>query len=192
MVEVTYFRGLSLFLMPLLLVTTLAIIGVVVLIKLLNARQTGQSANPAGTSATRAERTTLLRERRDRYRQERTRILGMVDGGQISGEEAALLLNTVERETSTMACPFCEQDIRVEALKCRHCGNYLVEEDLRPRKLTRSNNKMMAGVCAGLAEFSGTDVSLIRILVVLISLSTGIISGLLIYLVAALVMPDSD
>ena len=192
MVEVSYFSGLSLFLIPLLLFTTLAIIGVVVLIKLLNARQTGQSANPAGTSATRAERTTLLRERRDRYRQERTRILGMVDGGQISGEEAALLLNTVERETSTMACPFCEQDIRVEALKCRHCGNYLVEEDLRPRKLTRSNNKMMAGVCAGLAEFSDMDVSLIRILVVLISLSTGIISGLLIYLVAALVMPDSD
>jgi len=192
MEPVHYSSGLSLFLLPMLLFTTLAIIGVVVLVKLLNARKNGQSAISTGTSATRVERTTLLRERRDRYQQERTRILGMVDGGQISGEEAALLLNTVERETSTMACPFCQQDIRIEALKCRHCGSYLVEEDLQPRKLTRSNNKMMAGVCAGFAEFSGMDVSLIRILVVLISLSTGIISGLLIYLVAALVMPDSD
>jgi len=192
METVHYASGLSLFLLPMLLFTTLAIIGVVILVKLLNARKTGQSAISTGTSATRVERTTLLRERRDRYQQERTRILGMVDGGQISGEEAALLLNTVERETSTMACPFCQQDIRIEALKCRHCGSYLVEEDLQPRKLTRSNNKMMAGVCAGFAEYSGMDVSLIRILVVLISLSTGIISGLLIYLVAALVMPDPD
>jgi phage shock protein C len=192
MEPVHYSSGLSLFLLPMLLFTTLAIIGVVILVKLLNARKNGQPENPAGISATRMERTTLLRERRDRYQQERTRILGMVDGGQISGEEAALLLNTVERETSTMACPFCQQDIRIEALKCRHCGSYLVEEDLQPRKLTRSNNKMMAGVCAGFAEYSGIDVSLIRILVVLISLSTGIISGLLIYLVAALVMPDPD
>jgi phage shock protein PspC (stress-responsive transcriptional regulator) len=192
MEPVHYASGLSLFLLPLLLFTTLAIIGVVILVKLLNARKTGQSENPAGTSATRVERMTLLRERRDRYEQERTRILGMVDGGQISGEEAALLLNTVERETSTMACPFCQQDIRIEALKCRHCGSYLIEEDLQPRKLTRSSNKMLAGVCAGIAEYSGMDVSLVRILVVLISLSTGIISGLLIYLVAALVMPDAD
>lgn len=192
MEAVPYSSGLALFLMPVLLFTALAIIGVVILVKLLSARNNGPSANPAGTSATRVERTTLLRERRDRYQQERTRILGMVDSGQISGEEAALLLNTVERETSTMACPFCEQDIRIEALKCRHCGSYLVEEDLRPRRLTRSNNKMMAGVCAGVAEYSDMDASLIRILVVLISLSTGIISGLLIYLVAALVMPDAD
>lgn len=131
----------------------------------------------------------MLRQRRDRYQKERTRILGMVDGGQISASEAAKLLDTIERETTTMACPFCGEDIRVEALKCHHCGHYLVEEDLRPRQLTRSRNKMLAGVCAGLADYIGMDVSLIRILVVLATLATGVIYGLLIYLVAALVMP---
>jgi phage shock protein PspC (stress-responsive transcriptional regulator) len=169
----------------------LIILGVILLIKLLNNRPSNPP-DTAGTSPSRAERTSLLRQRRDRYQQERTRILGMVDSGQISAGEAAQLLNTVERETTTMACPFCEKDIRIEALKCHHCGSYLVEEDHRPRRLTRSDNKMLAGVCAGIAEYAGMDTSLVRILVALVTFFSGIITGLLIYLVAALVMPPAD
>lgn len=175
-----------------LLFMLVVIIGVVLLVRMSNNRTAQGVPSPSGKSSNRAERTSLLRDRGDRYRQERTRILGMVDSGQISAAEAAQLLNSVERETTTMACPFCEQDIRIEAIKCRHCGNYLMEEDRQPRRLTRSNNKMMAGVCAGIAEYTGLDVSLIRILVVLATLSTGIITGLLIYLVTALVMPGVD
>ena len=170
----------------------LIILGVILLIKLLNNRPAAQSSDTPGTSPSREERASLLRQRRDRYQQERTRILGMVDSGQITAAEAAQLLNSVERETTTMACPFCEKDIRVEALKCHHCGSYLVEEDRRPRRLTRSDNKMLAGVCAGVAEYAGMDTSLVRILVVLITFFSGIITGLLIYLVAALVMPPAE
>lgn len=169
--------------------TLLVVLGVALLVKLINNRK---APNQAGASPSRAERTSLLRERRDRYQQERKRILGMVDGGQISAAEAARLLDSVERETTTMACPFCEQDIRVEALKCHHCGNFLVEEDRRPKRLTRSGNKMLAGVCAGVAEYAGIDVSLVRILVALATLFSGIITGLLIYLVVALVMPPAS
>ena len=165
----------------------LPVVLLVVLIKRLNPPQ-----NAPGGSPSRSERSTLLRERRDRYRQERTRILGMVDSGQISAAEAARLLDSVERETTTMACPFCGEDIRVEALRCHHCGEYLVEEDRKPRRLTRSNNKMLAGVCAGIADYTGLDVSLVRILVVLVVLTTGVVYGLLIYLVAALVMPAAS
>jgi phage shock protein C len=179
------------FIIMVLPIVILTVIGVVVLIKLLNSKTAPHAPASAGDSPTRAERTSLLRERRDRYQQERTRILGMVDKGQVSAAEAALLLDSVERETTTMACPFCSEDIRVEALKCHHCGQYLVEEDLKPRRLTRSSNKMLAGVCAGVAEYTGLDVSLVRILVVLVVLATGIVYGLLIYLVAALVMPES-
>ena len=170
----------------------LIILGVILLIKLLNNRPAATSSDTPGTSPSREERASLLRQRRDRYQQERTRILGMVDSGQITAAEAAQLLNSVERETTTMACPFCEKDIRVEALKCYHCGSYLVEEDRRPRRLTRSDNKMLAGVCAGVAEYAGMDTSLVRILVVLITFFSGIITGLLIYLVAALVMPPAE
>lgn len=168
------------------LLLILPILLLVVLIKKMNAPQVDGGASP-----TRQERTSLLRERCDRYRQERTRIIGMVDAGQISAAEAARLLDSVERETTTMACPFCQEDIRVEALTCHHCGHQLVEEDRQPRRLARSDNRMLAGVCAGIADYTGMDVSLIRILVVLVVLSTGIVYGLLIYLAAALVMPKS-
>ena len=188
LIPATYFIRLMMLTLPIVILT---VIGVVVLIKLLNSRTTRHSPASAGDSPTRAERTSLLRERRDRYQQERTRILGMVDKGQLSADEAAQLLDSVERETTTMACPFCSEDIRVEALKCHHCGQYLVEEDLKPRRLTRSSNKMLAGVCSGMAEYTGLDVSLVRILVVLVVLATGILYGLLIYLVAALVMPEA-
>jgi len=174
----------------LLLFVLLSVLGVVLLIKLLNNRP-AQQAGSAGASPSRDERMSLLRQRVDRYRQERTRILGMVDSGQISAAEAARLLDSVERETTTMACPFCSEDIRVEALKCLHCGHYLVEEDRQPRRLVRSDNRMLAGVCAGVAEYTGMDISLIRILTVLAVLSTGIFYGMVIYLVAALVMPDA-
>lgn len=181
--------GVVIVILPIIL---LMVIGVVLVVKMINNRSSNAAGGQSGTSPSRAERTSLLRQRRDRYQQERTRILGMVDSGQISASEAAQLLNSVERETTTMACPFCEQDIRVEALKCHHCGNYLVEEDRRPRRLTRSKNKMLAGVCAGVAEYAGIDISLLRILVALVTLVSGIFSGLLIYLVAALVMPPAE
>ena len=181
-----FFLGGLVPLMVFALVVALPIVVLVILLRRLGAAGTG------GASPSRSERTSLLRERRDRYQQERTRILGMVDGGQVSAAEAARLLDSVERETTTMACPFCEQDIRVEALKCHHCGNHLVEEDRQAKRLTRSQNKMLAGVCAGLADYTGLDVSLVRILVVLIALATGIFYGLLIYLVAALVMPPTE
>ncbi len=178
--------------MPLLFIflLVLPIILVVFLIKKMNSPRTNEQTE-SGVSPTRMERTSLLRERRDRYQQERTRIIGMVDSGQISASEAARLLDSVERETTTMACPFCQEDIRVEALTCRHCGNQLVEEDRQPRRFARSENKMVAGVCAGISEYTGLDVSLIRILVVLAMLATGIVYGLLIYLVVALVMPKN-
>jgi phage shock protein PspC (stress-responsive transcriptional regulator) len=168
------------------LLLVVPVILMVLLIWKLNAPKT-DGPSESGISPTRMERTSLLRERRDRYQQERTRIIGMVDAGQISAAEAARLLDRVERETTTMACPFCQEDIRVEALTCHHCGNQLVEEDRQPRRFIRSDNRMLAGVCVGIAEYTGMDV----ILVVLATLSTGIVYGLLIYLVAALVMPKA-
>ena len=175
-----------------LLVLTILAVTVLVILIVSRSRRPSQPTRPGYASPSREERSSLLRQRRDRYHQERARILGMVDSGQISAAEAAQLLNSVERETTTMACPFCEKDIRVEALKCHHCGHYLVEEDLQPRRLTRSNDKMLAGVCAGVAEHTGLDTSLIRILVALVTLASGIITGLLVYLVAALIMPAPE
>ena len=186
---------LAIALFPLLLLTLLALLVIIGLVLIIRNSSSARPANQAGRttpSPSRSERTSLLRDCRDRYQQERTRILAMVDSNQISAAEAAQLLDSVERETSTMACPFCEQDIRIEALKCHHCGQYLVEDDITPKRLTRSNNKMLAGVCGGVAEYANIDPSLLRILTVVIVLLTSIIPGLLIYLGAALIIPESD
>lgn len=57
-------------------------------------------------------------------------------------------------------------------------------------KLKLSNNKVIAGVCAGFAEFFGIDATIVRILMVIFTLCGG--AGLLVYLVAWLVMYISE
>jgi phage shock protein C len=56
-------------------------------------------------------------------------------------------------------------------------------------KLYKSNsNKMIAGVCGGIAEYFNVDPTLVRLGWVLFALFAG--SGLLAYIIFALVMPD--
>ena len=58
------------------------------------------------------------------------------------------------------------------------------------KKLYKSNsNKMIAGVCGGLAEYFNTDASIIRILWALSVLLMG--TGILVYIVCAIVIPNN-
>ncbi|HBW21614.1 MAG: PspC domain-containing protein [Streptosporangiaceae bacterium] len=57
--------------------------------------------------------------------------------------------------------------------------------------LVRSRgNRMLAGVCAGLADYLGVDVTVVRVLWVIVTLITGGVVGLLAYLAAWAVIPD--
>jgi phage shock protein C len=58
------------------------------------------------------------------------------------------------------------------------------------KKLQRSSNKMIAGVCAGIAEYLDLDITLVRILYVLISIFSAGFPGLLVYVILWFVMPD--
>ena len=59
------------------------------------------------------------------------------------------------------------------------------------KKLYRSDeNKMLAGVCGGIAEYFGVDPTLIRLAWVVFSLLGG--SGLLAYILAAIISPRDD
>ena len=59
------------------------------------------------------------------------------------------------------------------------------------KKLSRSDeNKMLAGVCGGIAEYFGVDPTLIRLAWVVFSLLGG--SGLLAYILAAIIIPRDD
>jgi phage shock protein C len=57
------------------------------------------------------------------------------------------------------------------------------------KKLCRSNNKMIAGVCAGIADYFNLDPTLVRVAYVLISIFSAGFPGLLVYLILMLVMP---
>lgn len=58
------------------------------------------------------------------------------------------------------------------------------------KKLTRSSNRIIAGVCAGLVEYFGLDVTMVRVLYVVLSVATAF-SGTLVYLVLWILMPRS-
>jgi phage shock protein C len=60
------------------------------------------------------------------------------------------------------------------------------------KKLRRSNNRMIAGVCAGIAEYFDVDVSLVRLGYVLISILSAAFPGILVYIIAWIIMPEDD
>ena len=60
-------------------------------------------------------------------------------------------------------------------------------------KLTRSGDKaVIAGVCAGLAEWLGWDIALVRILYVVISIASAAFPGTIVYIILWIVMPKDD
>lgn len=60
------------------------------------------------------------------------------------------------------------------------------------KKLRRPRNgRMVAGVCAGLAEFFGLDVSLVRIVYTLATIFSAF-SGIIIYFLMVLIVPEEE
>ena len=60
------------------------------------------------------------------------------------------------------------------------------------KRLRRSKNKMFGGVCAGLAEWLGWDVTLVRVLYVVISILSAAFPGTIVYLLLWVIMPGPD
>lgn len=61
------------------------------------------------------------------------------------------------------------------------------------KKLKRSRKeRMLAGVCGGLAEYFGMDPSLVRIVYVLVSILSAAFPGTLAYIIMWLVIPEAD
>ena len=56
------------------------------------------------------------------------------------------------------------------------------------KKLYKSNNRMICGVCAGVAEYFGIDPTIVRLIWAALALSS---TGILLYIVAAIVMPEN-
>ncbi|WP_288636188.1 PspC domain-containing protein [uncultured Limosilactobacillus sp.] len=58
------------------------------------------------------------------------------------------------------------------------------------KKLTKSKNKVFLGVCGGIADYLGVDPTIIRLIAVVLIACTGFFPLTIIYLVAAVIMPD--
>ena len=92
----------------------------------------------------------------------------------------------------TKPCPYCAEDVRAEAIKCRHCGSFLGGRRSSARDWYRSSSdRMIAGVCGGLAEQFGLPSAVLRLAFVLMVVM-GIGTGILIYIVLWIVMPSED
>ncbi len=62
-----------------------------------------------------------------------------------------------------------------------------------PRRITRSrDDRMVAGVCGGVARYFGWDPTLVRVLYVVASVVSAAFPGILVYIVLWIVMPEGD
>ncbi len=60
------------------------------------------------------------------------------------------------------------------------------------KKLTKSTNKMIAGVCAGVAEYFDVDPTLVRVGYAALAVFSAGFPGLLLYIILALIMPNKE
>jgi phage shock protein PspC (stress-responsive transcriptional regulator) len=84
-------------------------------------------------------------------------------------------------------CPYCLEEIKADAVRCRHCKSWLHGNPLQ-HEWHRSENGRIAGVCQGLAEQFKVSPTLLRLLFVLSTLfGAGI--GLVAYVALWVIMP---
>ena len=91
----------------------------------------------------------------------------------------------------TRTCPFCAEEVRPAAIKCKHCGSMLSTRYAPSDWYRSSRDRMIAGVCAGLAQQFGVPTAVIRLAFVLMAFSSVGIGGL-VYFVLWIVMPSDE
>ncbi|SNT18556.1 phage shock protein C (PspC) family protein [Ekhidna lutea] len=57
------------------------------------------------------------------------------------------------------------------------------------KRLFRSNDRMLGGVCAGIAEYLGWDPTLVRVAYLILSIVSAAFPGLLVYIILWIIMP---
>ena len=60
------------------------------------------------------------------------------------------------------------------------------------KKLYRSPNRIIAGVCGGIAEYFDVDPTLIRVIYMVFSLFSAAFPGVLLYLILMIMIPNYD
>ena len=93
-----------------------------------------------------------------------------------------------------MYCNFCGKQIQDDAVHCAYCGRQVGYVATYPRKLIRppkgSPDRKIAGVCAGFAEYFDLDVTIVRVVWLILAIFGGG-TGVLAYIIAWIVMPEA-
>ncbi len=94
-----------------------------------------------------------------------------------------------------MYCTQCGRELMESVKFCSECGkaarSYSVFPQTPPVPLSRPmREKRIAGVCAGFARYLGVDVTLVRIVWLVVALLAGV--GFIVYLAAWIAMPKDE
>ena len=97
-----------------------------------------------------------------------------------------------------MYCSHCGREVATEARFCPACGKSTPVWEAEhahqaPKRLYRlAADKKIAGICSGLARYMNVDVTLVRILTVVVAALTGFLPGLIAYIVVWMIMPVEE
>jgi phage shock protein C len=89
-----------------------------------------------------------------------------------------------------MFCPQCGREYTAKVNFCCHCGTAMCAPARPAARLRRSRqDRKIAGVCGGVAEYMEVDSTLVRIIWLMLAFFGG--WGLLGYIIAWIVMPEA-
>ncbi len=87
-----------------------------------------------------------------------------------------------------MYCNYCGKVIQDDAAHCAYCGRTVGNVPLRHRLLRPRVERKVAGVCAALANYFEVDVTLVRVIWLIVAVFGG--TGVLAYIIGWIVIPE--
>jgi phage shock protein C len=90
-----------------------------------------------------------------------------------------------------MICSSCRREIVDYSNFCYYCGARQAPVAVSKRLMRSSVDKKIAGVCGGFAEYLEVDPTIVRIVWIFVTIATGFLPGIIVYLAAWLLMPEA-